>query len=262
MVARSWTFKGAPLLLKEWASEFSHEEGKQTKAPVWIKLPCLNIQLWTKKGLSKIASALGSPLSTDGLTDRRGMLNYARILVEVDLTKPIKQCLKCKLLDGSFYKQQLLYEWMPTQCEKCSLWGHKMEICPKDKPQNGVVMEANIEPLQRGLLPTACFKVTEDKAAESSNTQPITEVVQRQSGEACEREILSQPVLAEQDEGLTKKQKRKKKKSANAKASGEISQEIQNVDMTKMATTGDDVLIQKQNQNQVEEPKPPDLGGK
>lgn len=110
ILARYWTVKDSPLLLKEWSSEFNHEEPKNSRAPVWIKLPCLNIQLWTKKGLSKIASALGVPMSTDGLTDKRGMLNYARILVEIDLNVPVKQHLRCKLPDGSFYKQQLLYE--------------------------------------------------------------------------------------------------------------------------------------------------------
>lgn len=158
-------------MLKEWTSEFSQEESKTTKAPVWIKLPCLNIQLWTKKGLSKIASALGTPLSTDGLTDRRGVLNYARILVELDLTMPVKQKLRCKLPDGSYYNQHLMYEWMPTQCGKCNLWGHKDEICPKDKPHTDVVMEANIEQLQRGLLPDACFRPTVAKEPESSTTQ-------------------------------------------------------------------------------------------
>lgn len=151
ILARYWTFKNVPILLKEWTSDFVQEESKPTRAPVWIKLPCLNIQMWTKKGLSKIASALGTPLSTDGLTDKRGMLNYARILVELDLTQPTRQKLRCKLPDGSFYNQQLMYEWMPIQCESCKLWGHKEEICPKDNPQGTVVVEANVEPLKKGL---------------------------------------------------------------------------------------------------------------
>lgn len=144
------------MVLREWSSELTHEETKTTKAPVWIKLPGLNIQLWGKKGLSKIASALGTPLNTDGLTANR-------ILVELDITAPIKQQMRCKLPDGSYYNQQLIYEWMLAKCEKCSLWGHKEENCPKDKPVNSDVVQPNIEPLQRGLLPATCLKDGEPK---------------------------------------------------------------------------------------------------
>lgn len=45
ILARFWTFKEALLLLKEWTSEFCHEESKLTKAPFWIKLPSLIIHL-------------------------------------------------------------------------------------------------------------------------------------------------------------------------------------------------------------------------
>lgn len=242
-----------------------HEESKLAKAPVWIKLPCLNIQLWTKKGLSKIASALGKPMSTDGLTDKKGMLNYARILVEIELNAPVKQFLKCKLPDGTFYKQQILYEWMPTQCGNCNLWGHKEENCPKDKPQTAVTMEPNIEPLQRGLLPTACLKISEVRDEGTSKVSPPgngTEMHGTGGGHFDEGSTL-RPVASEPVEVLTKRQKKKKKKNNAASISSvEIGQEGQSSDNPKMSTRSSEIQIQRQNQQEVEVAKPPDPGGK
>lgn len=185
------------------------------KVPVWVKLPCLNIQLWTKKGLSKIASALGTPLSTDGLTDKGGMLNYVRITV------------------------------------------YGEEMCPRDKPHNSVIMEANIEPIQRGLLPTACLKVLKTIVAPAV----VSVVVQNQSEFSITKEI-PQTIVAEPFEVLSKKQRKKKKKNLAAKEAGETSNEGQSIEVPKMTTRGAEAHVQKQLQSEVMESKPPDLGGK
>lgn len=71
---------------------------------------------------------------------------------------------------------------MPTQCGKCNLWGHNEEICQNDKPQTTVVMEANIEPLKRGLFPTACLKVAETKEVDVITVSVLSSDGLKQNG--------------------------------------------------------------------------------
>ena len=46
------------------------------------------MEYWTKDGLSYLASAVGVPLYTDSAIENRRRINFARICMEVDASKP------------------------------------------------------------------------------------------------------------------------------------------------------------------------------
>jgi hypothetical protein len=62
-----------------------HEQN--IKIPVWIQIYDLPFLLWTKEGLSEVASMVGQPLSCDELTLGCKRLDYARLCVEVFVHK-------------------------------------------------------------------------------------------------------------------------------------------------------------------------------
>ncbi|WMV19308.1 hypothetical protein MTR67_012693 [Solanum verrucosum] len=51
--------------------------------------PVLLLGFWSMEALSKVASAIGTPLNTDRFTTDRNGISYARVLVEVDISPPI-----------------------------------------------------------------------------------------------------------------------------------------------------------------------------
>jgi hypothetical protein len=77
------------MLLREWKPNFNLKNDMLRTIPIWVKLPQLPLYLWGVKSLSKIGSALGIPLVTDECTANKFRISYARLLVEVDITKEL-----------------------------------------------------------------------------------------------------------------------------------------------------------------------------
>lgn len=73
-------------------------------------------------------------------------MQYARILVEIDVSKPLPKEVLVEDEDGSVFKQAYYAEWVPHLCPKCQLVGH---ICLASKQ---VVPKLDREVVQRGKL--------------------------------------------------------------------------------------------------------------
>lgn len=73
----SLMFGGKTIVLQQWHPSFQFDKNKISKLPVWIRLYGLSFPLWSKKGLSLVASMVGRPLSSDEQTYRCTRLEYA-----------------------------------------------------------------------------------------------------------------------------------------------------------------------------------------
>lgn len=133
ILARHWSFNLTNLVLMEWTPDFHVDDDSPHLVPVWVKFPNLPFRFWSKRNLSKIASAIGRPVSIDAFTAQRELLKYARVLVELEIGAPLKSAIQFKFPDGSMYDQSVFYEWIPIHCPTCNLCGHKGEDCPKSK---------------------------------------------------------------------------------------------------------------------------------
>lgn len=58
--------------------------------PIWVIFPQLPLYYWGEHGIGKIASAIGKPLLTNECTSKKSHVSYARVLIEVDVTKQLK----------------------------------------------------------------------------------------------------------------------------------------------------------------------------
>ena len=108
--------------------------------PVWAQFYNIPIELWTKKGLSLIASAIGKPLYADSATEVRSCVNFARICVEVDASHPLVEEFDVEMLgeDGSstMVPIRVSYQWKPPSCSFCQVFGHSSDSCSKvDVPE-------------------------------------------------------------------------------------------------------------------------------
>ncbi|KAJ8426355.1 hypothetical protein Cgig2_021475 [Carnegiea gigantea] len=72
--------------------------------PVWVRFPKLDIKYWGVKSLSKIGSVLG-----DNFPDFIDFVNEHNVVV----------------------RQKVKYEWKPTKCNYCKMFGHTGEECRK-----------------------------------------------------------------------------------------------------------------------------------
>lgn len=77
------------LRLFEWSKDFRTRTQRQTHGQVWNRLHELPQEYWMDRTLREIASAIGTPLLIDSATHNRVFGHYARILVDMDLSKHI-----------------------------------------------------------------------------------------------------------------------------------------------------------------------------
>ncbi|XP_020243171.1 uncharacterized protein LOC109821392 [Asparagus officinalis] len=143
-----WFFGYRPLSLKPLSIGDDYEKINDCVYPVWILLPALKLNLWNAKmllvvqlplklnlwnakSISKIASAVGRPITIDKLTANKQRLAYARVLVEVSMPSPLPDCITLKGPDGKLFNQKILYELKPRCCNQCKLVGHDTLYCKR-----------------------------------------------------------------------------------------------------------------------------------
>lgn len=72
------------LVVKPWIGEID-PLASVTTVPVWVKFPSLPVRYWSEKRLSAISSLIGKPITTDKITKDRKWLNFASVMIEVEL---------------------------------------------------------------------------------------------------------------------------------------------------------------------------------
>ncbi|KAF1886070.1 hypothetical protein Lal_00021351 [Lupinus albus] len=70
-----------------WTPEFVAPTTKVDRTMVWIRFPGLNMVYYDESFLLGLASCVGKPIKVDTNTLRADMGRYARVCVEIDLTK-------------------------------------------------------------------------------------------------------------------------------------------------------------------------------
>ncbi|KAL0324954.1 UNVERIFIED_CONTAM: hypothetical protein Sradi_5064700 [Sesamum radiatum] len=120
---------GRPLFLRAMPDCFEFNEDGISLTPVWATLPSLPLERWHPNALGKIGSRLGMPISMDLLTMKMERVSYARILVEVDASKPLIDQVDFMLPNGVMRSQPVVYEFTPKFCQKCNRFGHLEGSC-------------------------------------------------------------------------------------------------------------------------------------
>lgn len=134
VLEQNWAFRGQPLILRPWTPDVDINKLEVEKVPVWVQLPRLPLSCWTSRILGEIVSCIELPLATDMLTAKRGWLNYARVLVEMKVSSKLIYEVPVDVAGKSF-KQEIVYEWLPLKCGRCTLMGHDTFSCKKPEQQ-------------------------------------------------------------------------------------------------------------------------------
>lgn len=132
VLGRSWSFyQKSTITLKAWDHSMDLENKIFDLIPVWVQFPNLEGRFWTSKGLSKITSYLGRPISSDSLTGTRTSLSFARLLVEVDVPKALHEYIPITGPNGEQIMQTVQYEFRMPKCSVCNMIGHDKYQCRK-----------------------------------------------------------------------------------------------------------------------------------
>jgi len=116
------------LRLSQWMKDFPHYSQKQTHASIWILLVKLPQEYWRERTLKEIASVVGTPIDIDAPTCNRAFGHYARLLVDVDLSKRAFDEILVER-EGYAFRVEVQYERRPLFCHHCYVIGHAITTC-------------------------------------------------------------------------------------------------------------------------------------
>ncbi|GJV44787.1 RNA-directed DNA polymerase, eukaryota, reverse transcriptase zinc-binding domain protein [Tanacetum coccineum] len=119
--------------------KFRSNEAEPNKLPLWVRLRNLPLEAWTTKGISAVASRLGTPQIMDQTTAQMCKVGYvrigfARVLIDVEAEKrlPDKIEIIYKNRDGMVTAKKSVdvsYDWSPHVCSFCKVFGHHDKNC-------------------------------------------------------------------------------------------------------------------------------------
>lgn len=123
-----WSLNGLTLQLTPWQPFFEPAFAKLTSGVIWVQLHNLPVELWDGESLDTIIAHLGNLVKVDDLTLSLSRSKYARVCVEIDLSKPL--CRGFWVGDDSHQVfVVVLYERLPMFCYSCGVIGHGSKSC-------------------------------------------------------------------------------------------------------------------------------------
>ncbi|XP_010687419.1 uncharacterized protein LOC104901529 [Beta vulgaris subsp. vulgaris] len=133
-------FYGKPIIVKPWLPSFNFHSEILKVIPIWVKFPNLPLHYWSDDSLSRIGSLLGVPIYADECTSKALRVSFARVLIEMDITKEIPKEIQIVEPNGVTFAQKVTYDCLPPFCSKCSMIGHNCEsLQAKAKTQVKVI---------------------------------------------------------------------------------------------------------------------------
>ncbi|CAL1352221.1 unnamed protein product [Linum trigynum] len=121
-----WTILDHYLVVHQWSPSFRTTDKPHKSVVAWIQLPELPVHFYHREVLFALGNLIGRTVKLDYHTENMERGKFARIAVELDMTKPLATRI---WLDG--FWQTVLYENLPEICFECGRIGHTEESCPK-----------------------------------------------------------------------------------------------------------------------------------
>ncbi|KAI9124934.1 hypothetical protein K1719_003550 [Acacia pycnantha] len=121
-----WVIIYAYLSFARWKPEFNPKNEKINSVIAWVRFPDLPATLFNKKFLLNLGNSIGRAIRLDIHTAQRARGKFARMCVELDLTKPLVPEFK---VEGQLLS--VVYESLGHLCNKCGRVGHMKENCDK-----------------------------------------------------------------------------------------------------------------------------------
>lgn len=122
--------KSSLFRLFRWSLSFAI--GKESSmVAIWVKFHNLPLQYFNESSLIRLGSVLGTVLRICPLTMNLTQQSYARMCIEIDVSKPLMETFLMGTSKDSSWSLELEYESNNAFCTHCGLLGHREGLCRK-----------------------------------------------------------------------------------------------------------------------------------
>ncbi|KAK8651642.1 hypothetical protein V6N13_141231 [Hibiscus sabdariffa] len=196
-----WHVQQKALIFRRWLPGMLPEVVTLDKAPIWVKLWHVPLELYSQQGLGYLASALGKPLYTDRSTGMKLNLEYAKVWVDVLTTYDLPSSITVDLGNSTYVDVGVQLDWAPPCCSSCSVFGHATDKCRKTIVQEGAKFVGVSSGNSAGVVGEIGFNIGAKASSCPVIMDPIGDVVcgvDRQQ----ENDVVSTIVVGSDDVGL------------------------------------------------------------
>ncbi|CAL1405363.1 unnamed protein product [Linum trigynum] len=124
-----WVIFDHYLVVQQWSPKFKASDPLPKTMIVWVQLPALKIHFYHREVLTTLGNLIGRTIKLDYHTLNQERAKFARLAVEVDLSKALVPRI---WLDDEW--QTVEYENLPEICFRCGKIGHEAGTCPSNNP--------------------------------------------------------------------------------------------------------------------------------
>ncbi|CAL1397875.1 unnamed protein product [Linum trigynum] len=128
-----WVILDHYLVVHQWSPSFRTGQKPHRSVVAWIQLPEFPVHFYHREVLFALGNLIGRTVKLDYHTEHRQRGKFARIAVELDMSKPVPTRI---YLDG--FWQAVQYENLPLICFECGCVGHTEDSCSSRKSQSAM----------------------------------------------------------------------------------------------------------------------------
>lgn len=128
-----WHIADIPLVVQEWTPDTESSKPDLTAIPLWVDFKGVPGHLFSHKGLTFFGDTIGRTAKIHPNTVHCTRLDVARILVVLNLEKPLPERISIR---GTDHIIHVNYPWLPPRCMTCNQWGHLEKECGKKEADN------------------------------------------------------------------------------------------------------------------------------
>ncbi|CAN1148631.1 hypothetical protein LINPERHAP2_LOCUS16600 [Linum perenne] len=152
MFGGPWMVGDHYVVIQDWRPYFQPEDSHISTLRVWVRLPGIPLEYFDAAILTIIGNKIGKTVRLDLTTLGGSRGNFARICVEVDLSKPLlsKYRLRRRV-------RRIEYEGLHTICYSCGCYGHAQDTCQKKE-------EDSVEAAPEVMIVNPIFQKENDDA--------------------------------------------------------------------------------------------------
>ncbi|CAN1129037.1 hypothetical protein LINPERHAP2_LOCUS5002 [Linum perenne] len=129
-----WMVNDHYVVIQEWRPHFRPEDTVLSTLRVWVRLPGIPLEYFDRSILQIIGDRIGRTVRIDNTTLEGNRGNFARICVEVDLSKPLLSKYRMRRR-----VRRIEYEGLHTICFNCGCYGHKDGDCKQVPEAESIV---------------------------------------------------------------------------------------------------------------------------
>ncbi|KAJ9184894.1 hypothetical protein P3X46_004579 [Hevea brasiliensis] len=224
-----WMVAGHYLTVRQWHPNFDPDLAQIEKAMLWVRVPNLPIEYYSHTFLW-VGQRIGVPIHIDDTTLSVSRGKFARMCVEVDLSKTLLSKFK-------FQRRirKIEYEGINLICFECGVYGHRRKDHPScvphgDAPVCGGSLEQNHENTATECAPSVPEVVIQPEVIDKFGPWMIAKRTSRRSS----RKAVTKEDIAPKSKGVEKGHYMSKSGTGDQKATGSRFSALYNTLVAKM----------------------------